>query len=335
VPFDGPSIIFPTGPLRPLRSLMGRIGIASLAVVFIALVTYVGRSGYRDADGSGITMLDAVYYATVTLTTTGYGDITPVSPLARAITAFLVTPVRVVFLIVLIGTTLALLTERYRAARAERRWRSNVKDHTIVVGYGTTGRGAIDSLTASGIPRSDIVVIEVSPAAAEEARSAGLVTVPGDGTRTAVLGEAEVERARSVIVTPGADDTATLVTLTARELNPTTVIVASVREAENAHLLRQSGADAVITSSEAAGRLLGLATVQPESVEVLEDIIVAGHGLHLVQRAAGPDELGRPPKGGRGEIPLAIVRDGERITVDDPSKNALAPGDVVVLLQAR
>jgi voltage-gated potassium channel Kch len=107
-------------------------------------------------------VLDALYYSTVTLTTTGYGHITPVSPAARAVTAFIVTPVRVVFLVVLIGTTLTLLTARYRAARAESRWRRGVKDHTIVIGYGTTGRGAIDSLDAAGTRIADIVVIDAS-----------------------------------------------------------------------------------------------------------------------------------------------------------------------------
>jgi voltage-gated potassium channel len=316
-----------------LRSLTGRIVVASLAVVFIALVTYVGRDGYRDADGNGLTMLDSVYDATVTLTTTGYGDITPISPEARAVTAFIVTPVRVVFLVVLIGTTLALLTERYRATRAESRWRRKVNDHTIVVGYGTTGRGAIDSLVATGTPLSNVVVIEVSPIVAEEARAAGLVTVPGDGTRTAVLAEAEVARAKAVIVTPGGDATATLVTLTVRELNPGAKIVAAVRETENAHLLRQSGATAVIISSEAAGRLLGLATVQPEAVIVLEDVIEAGRGLHLVQRPPTPDELGGPPRTGPDEIPVAVVRDGVRLVFDDPRIQRLAAGDVVVILR--
>ena len=70
-------------------------------------------------------------------------------------------------------------------------------------------------------------------------------------------------------MTPLRDDTSTLVTLTARELSATATIVASVREAENAHLLHQSGADSVIVSSEAAGRLLGLATDQPNAVGVI------------------------------------------------------------------
>ena len=51
-----------------------------------------------------------------------------------------------------------------------------------------------------------------------------------------------------------------------------TVIVASAREAENQHLLRQSGADSTVVSSETAGRLLGIATMTPSVVEVIEDL---------------------------------------------------------------
>jgi voltage-gated potassium channel len=332
---DAPAITFPTRATHPLRSIARRLGIAALATLFIAVLAYAGRAGYRDADGTPLTMLDAIYYATVTLTTTGYGDITPISPSARAITAFIVTPVRIIFLIVLIGTTLELLTERYREARAANRWRRNVNEHTIVIGYGTTGRGAIDALMATGTARTDIVIIDQSAAVSAEARAAGHTTVTGDGTRTPVLAEAEVARAKAVVVSAGSDDTATLVTLTARELNPTATIVAAVNETENAHLLVQSGATAVITSAEAAGHLLGLATVQPEAVAVVRDLIDSTTGLELSQRAVGSGEIGGPPRIRAGELPVVVVRNGVRLSLADPAATELRADDVVVVLRVR
>jgi voltage-gated potassium channel len=136
-----PRLLFPTEPPDPRRSLLRRLGIAAGIVMFIALLAWVGRDGYSDADGTPLSLLDAIYYSTVTITTTGYGDIAPISPGARAVTAFIVTPLRIIFLIVLVGTTIELLTERFRRRRAEARWRRTVKDHTIVAGYGTMGRG--------------------------------------------------------------------------------------------------------------------------------------------------------------------------------------------------
>ena len=151
MPRERPDLLFPAeGDADPVAG--ARIGLAFAIVMFIALITYLGRDGYSDAAGGGITFLDAIYYSTVTVTTTGYGDIAPFSPSARAMTAFVVTPLRVLFLIVLVGTTLELLTERFRTARAVNRWRRQVKDHVIVTGYGTKGRGAVDSLLATGTP---------------------------------------------------------------------------------------------------------------------------------------------------------------------------------------
>jgi voltage-gated potassium channel len=327
-----PSLLFPRHAVTPIRSLLRRAGIAVAIVLFIAVITWVGRSGYVDANGDGISVLDAIYYSTVTVTTTGYGDIYPSSPAARAWTAFAVTPLRILFLIVLVGTTLAVLTERFREAVAQNRWRRRVNDHIIIAGYGTKGRGAADSLLATGAAKDHIVVIDVLAVVIEEARSRGFTGVLGDATRTAALTEALVERAASVIVTCHRDDTATLVTLTARELNPAVRIVAAVKESENAHLLRESGATTVVVSAEASGRLLGLATRQPRAVEVLEDLIVAGEGLELVERPAVPAEVGGPVQAALGQLPVAIVRGGERIAFDDERCRVVQEGDVVVSL---
>jgi voltage-gated potassium channel len=298
------------------------------------VLTYIGRDGYRDAAGTPITLLDAIYYSTVTVTTTGYGDIYPASPAARAITAFVVTPARVVFLIVLVGTTLAVLTERFRQTMSESNWRRRVRNHTIVAGYGTKGRGAVQSLLASGTPIGLIVAVDVNEHALQDARDVGVATIRGDATRTAVLGEAMVEHAAAVVVTCGSDDTSTLVTLTARERNPRVTIVSAAKEAENAHLLRQSGASTVIISSEAAGRLLGLATSEPRAVEVLEDLIGAGVGLHLAERPVFPDEIDAAPRQRPGELPVAVVRDQERIAFDDARYGALRTGDVVIVMRS-
>ena len=49
------------------------------ALVLAVIITYAERSGYQDGNDpeNGMTLVDCIYYATVTLTTTGYGDITP------------------------------------------------------------------------------------------------------------------------------------------------------------------------------------------------------------------------------------------------------------------
>src|SRR5688500_8527382 len=98
----------------PVRQVMRRVVFAALVLLVVILIVYLDRDGYEDSKGGEISLLDAAYYATVTLSTTGYGDITPVTPGARLVNILVITPLRIMFLIVLIGTTLEALTARSR-----------------------------------------------------------------------------------------------------------------------------------------------------------------------------------------------------------------------------
>jgi voltage-gated potassium channel len=330
------SVRLPTSAQRPLRAIGIRVLIALALLILVALVAYLGRDGYRDSAGGGVSLLDAVYYSTVSITTTGYGDIVPVSDQARLVTTVVVTPARILFLIILVGTTLELLAERYRESYRQRRWRSSVRDHVIVCGYGVKGRAAIDQILAQDAPATQVVVIDADPGAVARANEDGFAGVLGDATHSATLREAGIAEARAVVVAPTRDDTAVLITLTARELAPHVFIAAAAREAENAHLLRQGGADSVISSSDAAGRLLGLATHSPRVVNVLEDLLNAGEGLDIIERPVERGEAGAAEiPTGRGELLVAVVRDGELIRFDDPRADRIHPGDRLVCLAGR
>ena len=237
------------------------------------------------------------------------------------------------FLLVLIGTTLEALTARSREEFRIRRWRSRVRQHVIVCGYGTKGRSAIRSLQAIGTPLDKIVVVDPEPRAIDEANSLGLTGIVGDAGRTEVLRRASVERARAVIVAANRDDAAVLITLTVRQLNPSVPITTSVREEENANLLRQSGADTVITTSATSGRLLGLSTDSPRVVNVVEDLVTGGQGLDLHQRTVTSSEVGLDPRSLR-DIVLSVTRGGRTLRFDDPLIGTLQPEDVLVVVRS-
>jgi voltage-gated potassium channel len=319
--------------ISPVRQVLRRVLIAAIVLVVVILVVYVDRDGYEDSKGGEISLLDAAYYATVTLSTTGYGDITPVTPEARLTNILLITPLRIMFLIVLIGTTLEALTARSREEFRIRRWRSRVRQHVIVCGYGTKGRSAIRSLVANGTTPDRIVVVDPDPRAIEEANSVGLTGIVGDASRTEVLRRASVERARAVIVAANRDDASVLITLTVRQINPSVPITTSVREEENANLLRQSGADTVITTSATSGRLLGLSTDSPRVVAVVEDLVTGGQGLDLHQRTVNSGEVGLGPRSLR-DIVLSVTRGGRTLRFDDPLIGTLQPEDVLVVVKA-
>lgn len=96
-------------PVPPLVAIGRRVGIAIAIVVVNWLVVLVERGGYNDSADGHVSAVDALYYTTVTLSTTGYGDVTPVSTGARLLNALVVTPMRFLFVLVLVGTTIQVL----------------------------------------------------------------------------------------------------------------------------------------------------------------------------------------------------------------------------------
>ncbi|BCO37242.1 potassium transporter Kef [Mycobacterium heckeshornense] len=323
----------PESHVSPVRIIVRRVAIAVVVLLAAALVVYVGRGGYRDLKGGPLTFLDCVYYATVSLSTTGYGDITPYTEYTRLVNVVVMTPLRIAFLAVLVGTTLEVLSERSRQGWKIQRWRSRVRNHTVVIGYGTKGKTAVAAMLSDESAPTDIVVVDTDQAALDHASAAGLVTVHGDATKSDVLRLAGAQHAASIVVAANRDDTAALVTLTAREIAPKAKIIASIREAENQHLLRQSGADSVVVSSETAGRLLGIATTTPRVVEMIEDLLTPQAGFAIAERQVEQSEVGGSARHLR-DIVLGVVRDGQLLRVDAPEVDAVEATDRLLYIRS-
>ncbi|MFE7571182.1 potassium channel family protein [Streptomyces sp. NPDC057539] len=317
--------------VQPLRQVTRRLLMALFVLALTVFIVYIDRTGYHDNADESVDFLDSVYYATVTLSTTGYGDIVPYSDSARLANVLLVTPLRVLFLIILVGTTLEVLTERTREEWRLNRWRSNLRDHTIIVGFGTKGRSAMQTLCATGLKKEQIVIVDPSSKVIDAANAEGFVGVIGDATRSDVLIRAELQRARQIVIATQRDDTAVLVALTARQLNRAAKIVAAVREEENAPLLRQSGADAVITSASAAGRLLGLSVLSPSAGTVMEDLIQQGSGLDIIERPVIKAEVGRNVRETE-DLVVSVLRGHRLLGYDDPAASPLQLTDRLITI---
>jgi voltage-gated potassium channel len=329
-------LTLPDRPRGPLGSILSRVALAVGIVVVTTVLVYVERADYQDSNGTPIGWVDALYYATVTLSTTGYGDITPVSEQARLVNALLITPLRFLFLITLVGTTIEVLTKRSRDEFRAQRWRRHMQGHTVVVGFGVKGQSTVDALLEAGIAPTKIVVVDMSHAAAGAANKKGCAAVVGDATREVTLQQARVAEAERIVVAADRDDTAVLVTLTARRLAPDAAIVASAREAQNIEVLRQSGADVVIATAESAGRMLALSLTAPAAGNLLADLLEPVEGLEIVERAIEPAELGVDPISllKLGELVLAVIRGGEVRRFDQGRVGVLQRDDRLVVVRA-
>lgn len=319
---------------KPVRELIKRFVWSAILLLLCTLIVWFDRGSYVDSTGGdGVSFIDAFYYSTVTVTTTGYGDITPVSAHARLINAFIITPLRIAFLVLLVGTTIEMLANEGRRGLRDTFWRRRMRNHTVVIGYGTKGRSAVATLRSHDVPVDKIVIIDSRPAAVAEANRSGLAAFEGDATRRDLLRRAEISKAREVVITLNRDDSAILTTLTVRQLNPRCHIVVAGREEENLPLLRESGADAVVTSADAVGRLLGLSSVNPHVGTVVDDLLSSAKGMEVVQRMVSRSEVGAHPGDIQNERVLAVIRNDNLRNFYDPMIGTLQTGDMLVVVR--
>ncbi len=330
-------ILLPQRERGTFTTIWIRVGIAVGCLLITTLVVWFGRDGYRDLDGTLNDFWSCLYYAAVSLSTTGYGDITPVTTTARLVNVFIITPLRFIFLITLIGTTIEQLSSRGRTQIRRQRWRERVSNHTVVVGFGVKGRSAVNTLLESGRDSKSIVVIAENSLECADAGRLGVVVVRGDARREDVLREAQLERAKEMIVAVNSDAVAVLITLTAHQVNKEVAITVAAREGSSASILREAGATSVIMTSESAGRLMAVTLLSPTAGGILEDLIDPSKGLEVVERPVRDDEIGTAPTAltEHGNLVLSIKRDGLNHRFDSLDITLLERGDTLVVIRHR
>jgi voltage-gated potassium channel len=325
-----------TGFLRrrssmPIWADLGwRVGLVFGLIALVLALHWVGRDGLKDNLDNHISFIDVLYFTTVTVTTVGYGDIVPVSPEARLFEALLVTPIRLFVWLIFLGTAYNLFFRnifyRWRMARIQ----ADLHNHIVVTGFGTSGSEAVRELLARGVDPREIVVVDPQEKPLVEAEDLGCNVMCGDSTRDKTLKDVAIDRARSMIVSAGRDDTSILITLTARHLAPRLPISIVVRNEDNELPARQAGATTVINPVSFAGLLLAGSTSGRHIADYMADLAASGGEVKLHERIALPEEIGRPLSAIGTGLGVRIYR-GERVVgFWEDGAQRLEPGDVII-----
>lgn len=308
-----------------------RLGGALALVFIVVLVHWIDREGLVDHHDGTVSFLDVVYFTMISITTTGFGDIAPVSDKARLIEAVIVTPIRIAVIFIFVGTAYNFIIkrswEKWRMARIQ----EQLSDHIVVLGFGISGAQSVNELIERGTDASCIVVVERDTERLEEAEALGCNVLEGDATRDETLMAVRIAQARSVLISAGRDDTSILIVLTARHLAPGVPISVVVRAEDNELLARQAGADNVINPVRFTGLLLAGSAQGTHVADYLADLASISGSVQLIERPVTADEVGRPlsalASGGQG---LRIYRAGNPIGFWEAAAQRLEAGDVVV-----
>ena len=299
-------------------------------LAFIVGFHWVERESLRDNYDGHVSFSDIIYFTMISATTTGYGDVVPVTDQARLFDALIVTPIRVFFILILAGTAYTFVIKRVWSKWIMQRLQSGLHNHIVVVGFGVSGSQAVREMIARGTKPHCIVVIDRNAGNLEAAEELGCAVLQSDATRDTTLSAVKVANARALIVSAGSDDTSILVTLTARHLAPELRVTVVVRNADNELLARQAGATTVINPVSFSGLLMASSTDGPTVHDYIADLASMSGRVRLVERPAAPEEIGQPLSAITTGLGVRLYRDGAPVGFWEDGAKTVQAGDTII-----
>lgn len=251
-----------SNPLKTAAALI--LGLCALSVVVFQA-------------GMGLGLVDSVYYVITTVTTTGYGDITPKGNAAMEIYACFV----MLLGSAAVATLYSFMTDfivRTRFDQVLGRQRANAAPHVVVVGVGSLGLRVARVLVELGI--ATIVVDDDADAPLRAMLDPRVVFVHGDARDEAALRRAGVETATAVIAVTDDDAVNLSAVLAGKRVNPAARTVARLFDAAFARKVSGSlPIDTCLSASRIAAPAFAAAGVDAAAVFawVDEDELVAVH----------------------------------------------------------
>jgi voltage-gated potassium channel len=316
--------------LRPWTQFAIRMGIMVGMIVFIIVFLWLERDSLRDSIDGQISFSDVIYFAMISATTTGYGDIVPVTDRARLFDALIVTPIRVFFLLLLAGTAYTFIIKQTWNRWLMKLIQKNLRDHILIAGFGVSNDKALEELLKQGVSPKRIVVIDNDRAALDRASECGVAVLHGDAARDETLLAAHVDRAAALLVSTGRDDSNILVVLTARKLSAHVKISVTIRESDNEDIAKQAGADTVINPVSFSGLLLASSLQGPYRADYIADLATSAGAVELRERIVQPNEIGRTLLEICTGQPVRLIRDGKAQAATEASSQRLQPGDRIL-----
>ena len=306
--------------------------VAALFAVIAIMIAFhwLERHGLKDNHDGHVSFIDVVYFTMISATTTGYGDIVPVTQSTRLFDALVVTPIRLFLLLIFIGSAYLFVARRTWERFIMKRIQSGLHDHVIVAGYGTKNRRAVEELMALGTDPRDIVVIDCGAERIELAESIGCTVMLADATRDSTLRAAHIERARLLIISAGRDDTSILICLTARHLAPDLRISIAINEQDNETPARRAGADVIVNPFDFAGLLLATSQTGQHIADYLADLASREGKVQLIEREVEPHEIGRALSDLEGAVALRVIREGKPYGFWRTQSKKLQAGDIIM-----
>ena len=235
---------------------------------FLLLVTMIiGTFGYSLMENWSI--LDSFYMTVITISTTGFREVKPLSETGRILTVFLI-----ISGVVAIAYTGGRAAQIIIEAQVFRRRRMNkilesLENHYIVCGYGRMGKTICEGLKENNV---FFVVVENDPKKIEQLEERNFLFINGDATHDDVLITAGIKRAKGFVAVLRTNAENVFATLSAKELNPEVFLVARAIDDGTESKLLKAGADRVVLPYDLGGNRMVQLLLRPRVIDFIDGV---------------------------------------------------------------
>ena len=320
-----------------LSQLIFLVILFSIFLTFMSLWIFTVEHRHNPGINS---FYDAFYFTFITLTTVGYGDITPHTNLGRFVVMLTVAGGVGLFSLftAILSSGFIEYFERIRRGMVEFK---TLKNHIVICGWNETGRYIIKEIRENPkLFKKHIIVVTENES---ETIPKECFLKVGDPTKEDTLIGVNVAAADMVIILAEKkelldedtiDARSSLIALLVRSLAPKIYIIAEFLKEENARAAKKRRlANKIIIAGEYLGKLIGKSVIQPESLEVLEELLeeLDIQVIHFGELSENPmrveDILKR-----LGFVKILGVFKGKKLVLSPPLDLVVNPEDRVILL---
>ena len=252
------------------------------ALIALVAVLIVGTGGFALLEQ--MDWLDALYMTVITISTVGFGEIKTFLPEGRLFTIGLIISAALITFYAASVITNWIASGEWREQlkrERERRMLEQLKDHTIVCGYGRVGRHVVHTLLQEKMP---FVVIDPSAEAIAHLSDLGHMALQGNAADESILKQAGIERAQAIVVAVNSDAENVFIVLTARGMRPDLKIIARANYETSESKLVRAGADHVISPYRIAGRRMVTTLIRPAVADFLDEVAHVGSEELLIEQ---------------------------------------------------
>lgn len=317
-----------------------------LPVALLICTWLLGTFGYMLLGRGKWSFIDCAFMTAITLSGVGYGDILGVEghPSAVFFTMFIIILGLGIVLYCLSTITAFIVEGGINLIFKERKMLNKIaklENHYIVCGAGGTGMHIVKEMSDVG---ANFVVIESSLETIEKMETdfSNILYVVGDSTEDESLIKAGIKNAKGIVACLSNDKDNLYITVTAKNLNPSIMVVARAIAVEMKDKLLRVGADKVVSPNQIGGMRMASEILRPKVVTFLDKMLRPGSGhstrvgevtIEKGSRLDGVELRNSNIKEETGMVVIAVEKAGSaEITYNPKAGYFLNAGDTIIII---